>query len=112
MNAIIAFTPAQILAWCTAFITISGALAIVINLMTKALAPNKLQNARLDAIEARLAEHDTLFKNDLRRFEAMETGNRVTQKALLALLAHAIDGNDIGPMKDVKRELERYLIER
>ena len=112
MEAIIAFTPAQILAWCAAFTTISGAMAIVISLISKALAPNKLQNARLDAIEAALKEHEHLFANDLKRFEEIEIGNRVIQRALLALLAHAIDGNDVGSLRDAKGDLERYLIER
>ena len=112
MNAIIAFTPAQVLAWCTAIITISGAMAVLFNLIGKALAPNKLQNARLDAVEARLKEHDTLFKNDLRRFEEIEDGNRVIQRALLALLAHSIDGNDVDSLRKAKGDLERYLIER
>ena len=33
-------------------------------------------------------------------------------KALLALLRHGIDGNDVEGMKKVKSELEQYLIDR
>ena len=112
MDASITFTPAQILVWCSAIVTISGAMAIIVNLITKAMAPNKLQNARLDAAELKLREHDELFKKDLRRFEELESGNRVIQRALLALLSHAIDGNDIEELKKAKKNLNDYLIER
>lgn len=108
----ITFTPTQILAICSAIVTISGAVAVIVNLVMKAMAPNKLQNARLDAIELRLKEHDDFFKKDLRRFENIEDGNRVTQRAILALLSHSIDGNDIDNLKKAKDELQEYLIKR
>ena len=112
MDHVIAITPSQILAICSAIVIISGAVTVVINLVTKASAPNKAQNARLDAIEMRLDRHDELFKNDLSRFEGLEEGNRVTQRAILALLSHGIDGNDIDALRKAKDSLQQYLIER
>ena len=112
MDAAMMVTAGQFLALCGTIITISGAATVVFNLITKVVAPNKVQNARLDAIEIRLREHDEYFKRDLRRFEELEDSNRHTQRALLALLAHAIDGNDIDALKEAKRGLERFLIER
>ena len=46
------------------------------------------------------------------RFEAMDTGNRITQRAILALLDHGIDGNNIRQMQDAKEELQNHLINR
>jgi len=112
MDTAIMFTPGQILAWCAAIMTISGAASVIANLITKALSPNKAQNARLDAIEKRLETHDTLFANDLKRFQDIDEGNKVTQTALLALLSHALDGNDVQSLKDAKKDLEKYLIGR
>ena len=112
MEASVVFTPSQLIALCSAVITLSGAATIVANLIMKVTAPNKVQNARLDSIEVRLKEHDEYFKKDLRRFEALEDGNRITQRALLALLAHGIDGNEIDSLKRAKDELQEYLLRR
>lgn len=112
MENVIAITPSQILAICSAIVVIAGAMTVIVNLITKATAPNKTQNARLDAIELRLDRHDELFKNDLNRFEGLEEGNRVTQRAILALLSHGIDGNDIEGLRKAKDDLQQYLIER
>lgn len=82
---------------------IAGAGAVVISCINKLRAPNKLQNTRLD-------KHDQLLNNDDNRLKALEKSSTITMKALLALLQHGIDGNDIEGMKKVKRELEEYLI--
>lgn len=108
----IAFTPGQVLALCSAIVVISGAVHVVINLFYKVSAPNKVQNTRLDNIELRLEKHDEFFRRDLKRFEGLEEGNRVTQRAILALLSHSIDGNEIGELKEAKKELQEYLIKR
>ena len=50
--------------------------------------------------------------NDYNRLNQLEEGNIITQRALLALLAHGIDGNDIEAMRKAKAELTDYLIER
>ena len=112
MEHALVITPSQILAFCSAIVVISGAVAVIVNLISKASAPNKTQNARLDAIELRLDRHDELFKNDLNRFEGLEEGNRVTQRAILALLSYSIDGNDKDMVRKAKDDLQQYLIER
>ena len=53
---------------------------------------------------------DTLITKEDSRMRILEEGNRVTQKAILALLAHGIDGNDIEAMQDAKKDMEKYLI--
>ena len=44
--------------------------------------------------------------------QRLEEGNKITQRALLALLAHGIDGNDVDAMKKAKTDLTNYLIEQ
>ena len=112
MDTVISFTPGTILVLCGAIITISGAATVIINLLVKVMAPNRIQNERLDAIERKLKEHDKFFERDLKRFDEHEEGNKVIQKAILALLSHAIDNNDIVSLKEAKKNLEEYLIER
>lgn len=42
----------------------------------------------------------------------MEDANSATIRALLALLNHGIDGNNIKQMQDAKELLQDYLINR
>lgn len=116
MDRIISFTPAQfvtaILAICAGVSCIAGGLAVIIKAFKRAKAPEERQDERITKLEERMAKHDELFANDNDRLEVIEEGNRITQRAILALLSHGIDGNDVEGMKASKKELERYLIDR
>ena len=97
------------------------------NLWDKVDARVKAGKAPMKSLEDRIAnlEHmtntdflkkfeayDAHFDKDLKRIEKIEEGNRVTQRAILALLDHAIDGNDIESLKKSSIELKDYLISR
>lgn len=73
---------------------------------------NAQQNERLDALEAWKKEVDGKLDNDNVRLEAIAEDNRVTQRALLALLDHGIDGNNIQQMQAAKEDLRTHLINR
>lgn len=74
--------------------------------------PNKTQNGRLDALEEWRDEVERRLQNGNSHFDEIDQGNRITQKALLALMAHAINGNDIQKLETAKNELESYLIDK
>lgn len=104
---------------CSALITISAAVAVIVSAVKKLKEPENVQNRKLediskkiDSIEARLKIHGEYFNNDNRRISAIEEGNRVTQKALLALMSHAINGNDIDELKKAQASLKEYLINK
>lgn len=80
--------------------------------LDKAGAPEKAQNERIVAIEAKLHTLETFLGNDNNRIKEIEEGNRVTQKALLALLSHSLNGNDVDKLREAKSSLEEYLIRR
>lgn len=80
--------------------------------VSKARAPEKRQDERLTDLERRVAKHDEFLDRDKERLEMIEAGSRVTQRAILALLAHGIDGNDIDALRAAKSELQDYLIKR
>ena len=61
----------------------------------------------IDELEKRLNRHDEILAKDDRRLENIETGNRYTQRALLALLSHGIDGNEVEAMRKAKEELKK-----
>ena len=116
MDTVIQFTPHQIidiiLAVCGGITAVAAAIGVIAVLVKKAKSPNQHQNERLDILENRVDKHDELLGNDNKRLKSIEDGNRVTQRALLALLAHGIDGNDIESMKKAKDDLQQYLIEK
>ncbi len=123
MDNVISFTPAQlvslILGVCAAILTISAALGVIAKAIDKAKAPEKEQNERLDAHEKRLDAHDEIiekfrayFDNDDKRFKEIETSNKVTQSALLALLKFNINGDDKKSLQDAEKDLEKYLLNK
>lgn len=119
MDTIIQFTPAQLIAIAGAIITISTAIGVLINLVTKLREPERKQDERIKACEDRLDKFDGIiekfqgyFDNDDKRLRAIDEGNKITQTALLALLKHALNGNDTKALKDAEKNLEEYLINK
>lgn len=134
MDNVISFTPAELVGFITAIggaiVTIGAVVTIIFKLVNRLKAPEDKQNERLDALEKKqelLAEDlkeqkkqrdETItqfmqyFTNDDNRFKAIERSNKVTQNALLALLKHALNGNDLQALKDAEKSLEAYLIEK
>lgn len=101
---------AAVLAACAAIVTISNAVEKVVKAWKAAKAPNDAQNERLDALEEWKKEVDRKLLRDHDRLQDIDNGNRVTQRALLALLDHGIDGNNIKQMQDAKEALQDHLI--
>lgn len=123
MDNIISFTPSQlisiILGICAAIVTISAAIGVILKAVDKARAPEEEQNKRLDNIDKRLdnidetiAKFKEYFTNDDNRFKMIEKSNKVTQTALLALLKHSLNGNDVDALKTAEKSLEEYLIDK
>ena len=116
MNTIVSFTVGQLiggfLAVCAGLSCIALAISWIAKGWNKVREPEKKQNERITALERRVAKHDEFLDRDKERLEAIEEGNRVTQRAILALLAHGIDGNDIDALRAAKTELQDYLIKR
>lgn len=104
---------------CSALITIAAAVTIVINAVKKLKEPENVQNReikelqdKMKTFEDRLNKHDEFFGNDNKRLLAIEEGNRVTQQAILALMQHAINGNDVDKLKKAEDDLKTYLINK
>lgn len=111
-NVSLTFTLADVLWICGGICTIAAAFAVIINVVAKAHAPEVQQNERLDALEAQVKKFAEYLDRDNRRLNTLDEGNRVTQRALLALMGHAINGNDIDKLSRAKDDLEEYLIKK
>ena len=109
-------TPAElwtaILAIASAIVLLSNAFKAITNAWQAAKAPAAETNRRLDELETRMASAEKKLDEGQEHFEAIEASNRVTQVALLALLDHGIDGNNIDQMQHAKEELQTHLINK
>ena len=109
-------TPAEIWAFilvaASAIVLLANAGEKIAKAIKAAKAPNQAQDKRLDEIEDRLRTAEKKLEKGQLHFETIENSNRVTQRALLALLDHGIDGNNIDQMQRAKEELRIHLINK
>lgn len=109
-------TPAQvwaaILAVASAIVLLSNAVEKIVKAVQAAKSPNEKLDVRVTALENWRKDVDKRHDKNLRHFEDIDASNRVTQLALLALLDHGIDGNNIDQMQHAKEELQTHLINR
>ena len=103
---------ATVLSVASAFVLLANASEKIVKAWKAAKAPNDHHNERLDALEEWKKNVDLKLNRDNDRLSDIDAGNRVTQRALLALLDHGIDGNNITQMQHAKEELQEHLINR
>jgi hypothetical protein len=101
-----------ILAIAGAVNTFGSAAEKVAKVVRAAKAPNDEQDRRITAAEKDITDIKGFLDKDKKRLDTLEDGNRVTQRAILALLGHGLDGNNQKEMKDAKAALENHLINR
>ena len=111
-EATITFSVSDIVWICGAICTMSAALAVICSVLKKAKEPENIQNGRLDQLEAQVKKFAEYLDRDNKRLNAVDEGNRITQRALLALMSHAINGNDVDELVKAKKSLENYLIDK
>ena len=101
-----------ILALAGAVTTLGSAAEKIAKVVRAAKAPNDEQDRRITTAEKDINDIKGFLANDKKRLDTLEDGNRVTQRAILALLGHGLDGNNQKEMKDAKAALESHLINR
>ena len=97
---------------CALVSAVAGVVKIIVALIAKAKAPNEIQDKRITTLEEEMRDvHKRLEEGDT-HFSVADEGNRITQEALLALMSHAINGNDVDKLREAKSKLEAYLIKK
>lgn len=116
MQTVMTFTLSQLIAGfvavCGGFTCVVVAISHGAKIVKAAKAPEAKQNERITTLENRCNRFDEFFGKDKRRLDHIEDGNRVTQRAILALLRHGIDGNDIDALKSAETELHDFLLKQ
>lgn len=103
---------AVVAAVAAGIILLSNAAEKIVKAWKAAQAPNAKQDERLQALEEWRRTVDNRLSNDQRRLTNIEEGDRAVQHALLALLDHGIDGNNLKQMQDAKKLLQEHLINK
>lgn len=87
---------------------IAGGIVVLYNAskaILEALSPFKTMKRKIE-------KHDILLDNDNKRLLSIEKSNQMLCKSMLALLDHEITGNSVDKLKNVKSEMQNYLIEK
>lgn len=101
-----------ILAVASAIVLLSNAAEKIGKAVQAARAPSQQLSKQMAEMEKRMSAAEKKLEKDQEHFGAIDASNRVTQVALLALLDHGIDGNNIKQMQSAKEELQTHLINR
>lgn len=112
------------LAWlCGAVLALAGAINVlgtasekIAKLRQVIKAPEQAQDDRMDTLAADMAaikewrkEVDRKLGNDKNQLDEIRNGQCATYKALLALLDHDLNGNNIKQMQDARDALLEHL---
>lgn len=112
MNTQIIITPAGVLWVAGAIVSIYAAAGVLIRIYKHFRKPGETQDHRIAELERKSVNDYNRLNGLDTGMQRLEEGNKITQRALLALLAHGIDGNDIDAMREAKNELTNFLIKR
>lgn len=105
----VTFTVAQIIALVLA---VAGGVTCLSSAAKAIYEWIKIVKRPMDDVEDRVENVERLVEKHDDELKELKDSNRIAQKALLALLSHGIDGNDVAMMKDAKRELQSFLIDK
>ena len=85
---------------------------IISTVVSKLKSPNVRQDERITSLEARTTVIEKHLDNDNKRLQENEKGNRITQQSILALMRHAIDGNNLDQLREAESRMQEYLIQK
>lgn len=98
--------------FCTAVMTVGGAGAIIIGIIRWWRKPD-------DERDTKLKRHDELLDNDNKRLKTLEEhqteieeSQKLMMRAMVALMRHAIDGNNIEQLTKESEKLNEYIFNK
>ena len=73
-------------------------------------APEDEQTSRISLLEDKVTEIERKLATDDDRIKKGDAASRVSQVALIALLEHGINGNNLHQMEEAKKALQEFLV--
>lgn len=101
---------AWLLAAASAFLLICNAAERIVAVVKMAKAPEAEQEKEIRQLKADVADIKEKLKSDKAELDDSKKANHITQEALLALLEHGLNGNNVEQMTKAKDKLHDYLI--
>lgn len=98
-----------ILALATAVNTLGSAFEKISKARQAAQAPNKAQDGRLADLERRMGDVERMLGNDKHSLDKINAGLEASFQVQLALLDHALNGNNVTQMQTARDGLYDYL---
>lgn len=102
----------NIMSWLQLAISVGAVIGLIKALGGTISAPNRKQDERLNALEDWREKVDARLELGNNHFDSIDDGNRIMQESMLALMRHAINGNDVDKLKEAESKLEKYLIDK
>lgn len=91
----------QLLGLCSAVGAVWGVYKIYVELMK----PSRELRKKVEL-------HEQFLTNDKQQIQEIQESNKIMCKCMLVLINHEITGNGIDKMKNMRDELQEYLIEK
>lgn len=92
--------------------TVGSAIEKVVKAKKAISAPNEEQDRRLKDLEERMDGVERKLGDDRKELNEIHESNRINALALIALLDHSLDGNNVDQMKNAKNELNHWLAKK
>ena len=92
--------------------TIGSAIEKIAKAKRAVEAPNAAQDEKIADHERRIEKLERHQENDHKELADNREYNRISALALIALLDHDLDGNNVEPMRNAKNELNHWLAQK
>ena len=66
----------------------------------------------IDGMKETLRKHEQHLANDKAEIDEIKEGNKVICKSIMTMINHELTGNDVSNMREMRDELQNYLIEK
>lgn len=99
-----------VLAAASALVLLANATEKIVVALKAVKAPEQRQSEDIRRLQGDVADIKDKLEKDKARLDAADAANHVTQEALLALLEHGLNGNNVEQMTSAKSKLQNYLI--
>lgn len=90
-------------------ISSAAIISLMVTLFRFMRQPEISQNDRITTCETEIKDIKKRLERGNKKFQDISDGTAITQEALLALLGHAITGNNETELKDAQKALNHYL---
>lgn len=98
-----------IIACCGGIITISGAVSVLVNWLSKLKSPERRQDDAIKGLECRVEKLEKSQADAENRMKKIEELLNALVGGQFALINHAINGNNVDQLKEAQNEMQKFI---